>query len=104
MECDAATILLGLREFALILELGEYLGMVVHLESVSAVVCILLAEGVEAMRTGCDDSFHAEFLEGHHVRLGQHLEQELVARSSSGVARAPFLHSKYADIQARFLE
>ena len=42
---------------------------------------------------GSYDSLHTEFLEGHHVGLGQHLEQELVTRPPSRVARTTLLHT-----------
>jgi len=72
VEGHAASVLLllDLRQLALLLQLREYLGVVEDLEIAATVVAVLLAQGVEAVRAGGDDSLDSELLEGLDVGLG----------------------------------
>ena len=65
----------------------EQLGVVDHLVGATD-LRVLVLQRVEAVRTGDDDLRRAGLVEGLDVLLGQHLEQELVARAAGGVAGA----------------
>ncbi len=78
--------------------------MMEDLELVAAIVAVLLSKSVEAVRAGSHYSLDSELLEGHHVGLGEHLEEEFVARPAGGVARASLLHAEDTDIQSCLLQ
>ena len=57
------TVVLGLGKFALGLKVIDELGVVHDFDVLAAVVLVLLTQRVEAVRTGGNDLFHADFFE-----------------------------------------
>ena len=63
VERDRAVVF-GLRQFPFGLQVTDELRMVHDFNVSAAVVLVLLAQGVEAVRAGGDDFLHADFLKG----------------------------------------
>lgn len=73
-------------------------------------VRVLIADGIKAVRAGRDDfplAFrHAlkSVVEGFHVLLRHHLEQELIAGAASGIAGAGLAGRKHTEFHAGGVE
>ena len=98
---------LGGLQLALRDQLEQVVGVVNDLP-LGAEVGVLVGERVEAVRTGGDDLLGAALLaiavDGRDVRLRQHQEQQLVAGSACGVARARLLLAEDREIDAGLLQ
>nr|BFE66848.1 hypothetical protein GCM10020092_001490 [Actinoplanes digitatis] len=84
-------------------QVGQQLG-VVHDLDLQAELLVLVAEGVEAVRAGRHDPLDVRFLEGLHVLLCQHLEDELVADTAGRVARTGLALAQDGEVDAGLVQ